>query len=274
MLRSNKVFTTLIVVRMKSTWFGAETIRRSPILGFPVAITDYREAVAQVLRWAAQPDRPYLVAAANTHVITLTKLSALFAQTLLKFDLVLPDGMPLVWYLNHFRKAGLSDRVYGPELMLRCFAAARNGERHFLLGGTDEMREKMEKALIRRFPGLGLVGGYSPPFGSWDRSEDDKICRVIEKSGARLVWLGLGCPKQEEFLARLKSHLAPAVYLAVGAAFPLISGTVRQAPSPLQKVGLEWAFRLLMEPRRLWKRYLLHNSLFLYYVAIELVRGS
>jgi N-acetylglucosaminyldiphosphoundecaprenol N-acetyl-beta-D-mannosaminyltransferase len=259
---------------MKSTSLSAETIRRSPVLGFPIAVTDYGEAVAQVLRWAAQPNRPYLLAAANTHVITLTKLSASFTQTLSKFDLVVPDGMPLVWYLNHFREGGLSDRVYGPELMLRCFAAARQGERHFLLGGTDEMREKLEKALTDRFPGLVFVGGYSPPFGGWNTSEDDKICHLVGQSGAQLIWLGLGCPKQEEFLARSKSHLTPAVYLAVGAAFPLISGTVRQAPLLLQKAGLEWAFRLLMEPRRLWKRYLLHNSLFLYYVAMELVRGS
>lgn len=258
---------------MRSAGSAAEIIQRSPILGFPIAVTDYREAVAQILRWAAQRDRPYFVAAANTHVITLTKLRASFAQTLARFDLVVPDGMPLIWYLNYFRKSGLSDRVYGPELMLRCCAAARNGERHFLLGGTDEMRQKMEKALLGRFPGLALAGGYSPPFGPWDSKEDETICRLVGQSGAQLVWLGLGCPKQEEFLARLKPQLGPAVYLAVGAAFPLISGTVRQAPASLQKVGLEWAFRLSMEPRRLWKRYLLHNSLFLYFVAEELVRG-
>jgi N-acetylglucosaminyldiphosphoundecaprenol N-acetyl-beta-D-mannosaminyltransferase len=259
---------------MKSTSSAGEIIRRSPVLGFPIAVTDYQEAVTQILHWVAERDRPYLVAAANTHVVTLTKLNTSFAHLLAKFDLVVPDGMPLVWYLNHFRKGELSDRVYGPELMLRCFAASQNGEKHFLLGGSDEMREKLEKALLGRFPGLALAGGYSPPFGSWDANEYDKICQLIEQSGAHLVWLGLGCPKQEEFLARLKPHLAPAVYLAVGAAFPLISGTVRQAPTPLQKAGLEWAFRLLMEPRRLWKRYLLHNSLFLYYVAKERVHGS
>jgi N-acetylglucosaminyldiphosphoundecaprenol N-acetyl-beta-D-mannosaminyltransferase len=179
--------------------------------------------------------------------------------------------MPLIWYLNFLEGADLTDRGYGPELMSRCLAASGTEQRHFFLGSSDTMRERLQEVLQRRFPELTIVGGYSPPFGDWDDAEDAKICRAIRRSEAQLVWVGLGCPRQEEFLARMKDRLPWGVYLAVGAAFSLISGAVPQAPKFLQKRGLEWAFRLWAEPRRLWRRYLVHNSLFVWGVLREVV---
>jgi N-acetylglucosaminyldiphosphoundecaprenol N-acetyl-beta-D-mannosaminyltransferase len=243
-----------------------------PVLGTPVAMTRHDDAVQLILQCAGNADRPYLVAAANTHLITLASRNGNYASTLEKFDFIVPDGMPLIWYLNFFEKADLSDRVYGPELMTRCLAASGSEQRHFFLGASDAMRERLQEVLKQRFPALTIVGGYSPPFGDWDDAEDAKICRAIRESEAQLVWVGLGCPRQEEFLARMKDRLPWGVYLAVGAAFPLISDAVPQAPKFLQKRGLEWAFGLSAGPRRLWRRHLVHNSLFVWGVLREVVR--
>ena len=156
MLRSNKVFTTRIVVRMKSTWFGAETIRRSPILGFPIAVTETREAVAQVLRWAAQPDQAALrLPAANTHVITLTELehARSFAEAWENFNLGFATEC-LCWYLNHFRKAGLKMGLR-TGFNAACFAAARNGVGYYSVRCWQGIEEKMEREQIRRFRRVG-----------------------------------------------------------------------------------------------------------------------
>jgi N-acetylglucosaminyldiphosphoundecaprenol N-acetyl-beta-D-mannosaminyltransferase len=235
-------------------------------------MTRYDDAVQLILQCAESADRPYLVAAADTHLITLASRNRKYASTLEKFDFIVPDGVPLIWYLNFFEKADLSDRVRGHKLMTRCLAASGNEQRHFFLGASDAVREQLKEILNQRFPALTIVGGYSPPLSDWDDAEDAKISRAIRESEAQLVWVGLGRPRQEEFLARMKDRLPWGVYLAVGAAFPLISGAVPQAPKFLQKRGLEWAFRSGAEPCRLWRRDLVHNSLFVWDVLREVVR--
>jgi N-acetylglucosaminyldiphosphoundecaprenol N-acetyl-beta-D-mannosaminyltransferase len=246
---------------------------RFPVLGLNIAVINYAEAVALLLRWAGNPARPRFIAAANTHLVTTFRRSDDFAEAMRQFDLIVPDGMPLVWYLNGFYRAGLKDRVYGPDLMRHCLSAADTPERHFLLGGADQERQKLEQILRRQYPRVRIVGSYSPPFGDWPSAEDDKIVRLLQDAKPSFVWVGLGCPKQELLLARLKDVLPPAVYLAVGAAFSLLGGTVRQAPPSWQRLGLEWVFRLLTEPRRLWRRYLVNNSLFVFYTALEIFRA-
>jgi N-acetylglucosaminyldiphosphoundecaprenol N-acetyl-beta-D-mannosaminyltransferase len=246
--------------------------RVAPVLRLPVAITDYESGVAVLLGWATANAKPRLVAAANTHLVTTARRNPNFDRAIQQFDLIVPDGMPLVWYLNLFEGAALVDRVYGPTLMLRCLEAAPSPFRHFFLGGSPELRQRLEYAVQSRFPHLQIVQGYSPPFGAWEESEDARILGAIAAEKPHFVWVGLGCPKQELFLARLRDRLPRAVYLAVGAAFPLISGAVRQAPPQLQRLGLEWAFRLAMEPRRLWKRYLVNNALFLWFSTLEVGR--
>jgi N-acetylglucosaminyldiphosphoundecaprenol N-acetyl-beta-D-mannosaminyltransferase len=247
---------------------------RFSVLGLRIAAINYRQAVRLLEDWAQNANRPRLVAAANTHLVTTARRDESFGAAMTKFELIVPDGMPLVWYLNGFYRAGLKDRVYGPDLMRECLAATYPEARHFLLGGTNEERQNLEEVLRSRYPGVRLVGSYSPPFGDWPPAEDRKIVGLLQEAKPNFVWVGLGCPKQEMLLARSKESLPPAVYLAVGAAFALLGGTVNQAPRAWQRLGLEWVFRLLMEPRRLWRRYLVNNSLFLFYTTLEFVRNT
>jgi N-acetylglucosaminyldiphosphoundecaprenol N-acetyl-beta-D-mannosaminyltransferase len=249
-----------------------------PVIGLPLAATTYAEAVSWILERAIANDRAYAVEAANTHVATLSRHDHHFGRSISRFDLVVPDGMPLVWAINRKLPAAqkLTDRVYGPTLMLETFKATQNRPefRHFLLGGKPSTLAKLTNTFAARFPGAQIADTYSPPFGEWPADETTRIADRIRQSQANLVWVGLGCPKQEHWIAQHKDSLAPAVYFGIGAAFAFHAGEVRQAPSVLQNLGLEWAYRLAMEPRRLFKRYLVHNSLFLYHLARENAGGK
>ena len=240
-----------------------------PVIGLPVAATDYAGAVAWVLEKAEAREQTWAVEAANTHVASLARHDPDFGAAMAKFDLICPDGMPLVWSLNRVLPAAqrLSDRVYGPSLMLETLGATKDSEKfsHFFLGGADSTLERLRKRFEAELPGTRIAGTYSPPFGEWPDDEFDRICRLIEDSGANLVWVGLGCPKQEHWIARHKDRLPPAVYFGIGAAFAFHAGEVAQAPPILQRHGLEWAYRVCREPRRLVRRYFTHNSLFLWY---------
>lgn len=236
-----------------------------PVIGLQVAVTSYDEATRWSREKAGLGDRAYTVSAANTHVAAHARRNKDFAAAMQRFDLICPDGMPLVWLLNSQVEEGkkLSERVYGPDLMLSVLEATSGmeGEGHFFLGGKQETLDQ----LVNRFSSNQIAGTYSPPFGDWDDVENQKIIQLIRESGAGFVWLGLGCPKQEDWIARHLDDLPPAVYFAVGAAFAFHTGEVKQAPHLFQKFGLEWFYRLCAEPRRLWKRYAVYNSLFLYY---------
>lgn len=236
------------------------------MLGVPLAATDYAGAVACARAWAAEGG-VHAIAATATHPITAARRDPAFRETLASQDLILPDGMPLIWVMNRRLPHRLSDRVYGPTFMLRLLTATQ-GEpwSHFFLGGTNEMLAGLEKNLRQKFSSLRIAGTYSPPFVGWDAGEDARILEMIRASGANFVWIGLGSPKQERWVARLKAQLPPAVYIAVGAAFAFHAGLLKQAPMWMQRRGLEWLFRLLAEPRRLWKRYLVSNALFLWYL--------
>ncbi len=247
-----------------------------PVIGLPVAVGDYAAAVAWCLSKARAGDRAYAVAAANTHVAALARSDAAFAASMAQFDLICADGMPLVWAINATLPAPrrMRDRVYGPTLMLRVLeaASAESGGRHFLLGGTPAMLGKLRAKLGERFPATCIVGAYAPPFGEWPADEFERIRGQLESSGANFVWVGLGCPKQEHWIARHKAQLPAAVYFGIGAAFAFHAGELAQAPAVMQRLGLEWAFRLAREPRRLLRRYLTFNSLFLYHVVRERMR--
>lgn len=243
-------------------------IKFFPILGVPLAAADYAGALELTRSWAEPAAAVYAVAAANTHVLALSRSDAGFGEALARFDLVVPDGMPLIWAMNR-AGAAMRDRVYGPTLMLR--AMEQPGVSHFLLGGTEELLEALTARLRERFPGVALAGSYAPPFGAWPEGEDERIFGKIAASGAQYIWVGLGCPKQELWIARHKAQLPPGVYFGIGAAFAFHAGRVRQAPAWMQKRGLEWLFRLIVEPRRLWKRYVVFNTLFLAYYARDLL---
>ncbi len=249
-----------------------------PVIGLPVAATDYAGAVHWVLDHAARQQHVLAVEAANTHVAALARSNPDFTKTMSRFDLIVPDGMPLVWSMNS-RLPGpekLMDRVYGPDLMLKTFEATCGDTRfsHFLLGGRESTLAKLRSVFASRFPNATIAGSYSPPFSEWPQDESERIIAKIRDSRANLVWVGMGCPKQEHWIACHKDRLPPAVYFGIGAAFAFHAGEVRQAPPALQRLGLEWVYRLAMEPRRLFKRYLTCNSLFLWHTIRDSIRGT
>lgn len=247
------------------------------VIGMPVAATDYAGAVAWIMEKAARADRAYAVEAANTHVAALARSDREFGEAMARFDLITPDGMPLVWSVNAKLPADqrLKDRVYGPTLMLETLKSTEGkGEfRHYLLGGGQGTLDKLKGVFSARFPGTVIAGSYSPPFGEWPADEFERVCGMIREAGANLIWVGLGCPKQEHWIAANKDRLPPGVYFGIGAAFAFHAGEVRQAPPAVQKLGMEWLYRLVMEPRRLLRRYLTYNSLFLYFSFRERLLG-
>ena len=174
-----------------------------------------------------------------------------------------PDGQPLVWAL---RALGydISTRVYGPELMARaCERAAASGQRQYLYGGRDDgALLRLTRALRKRFPELQIAGGFSPPFRALTESELDAVAARINDAQPDVVWVGIGVPKQEKWMAAMRARLDAPVLVGVGAAFDFHAGLIPQAPAWMQRRGLEWAFRLVQEPRRLWRRYARHNPRF------------
>ena len=251
--------------------------RKLSIIGLPLACTDYKGAVDWIFERAMDRTRAYAVEAANTHVASLARYDAAFKDTIMRFDLIVPDGMPLVWLMNRSLKgqARLGDRVYGPTLMVETISASegRDEFRHFLLGGSEDTLAKLRKNFARDYPEARVAGTYSPPFGEWPADEFERIASQIREADANLVWVGLGCPKQEHWIAQNKDRLPPAVYFGIGAAFAFHAGEVSQAPAFLQRNGLEWAYRLAAEPRRLFRRYFVHNSLFIWYSLIDGLTG-
>ncbi len=248
-----------------------------PVVGIQVAATSYAEAAQWSLERAQLGDRAYAVAAANTHVLSHARHDEEFGEAISKFDLICPDGMPLIWSVNAQleKEERLTDRVYGPTLMLEVFRASENQPRvsHFLLGGQQSTLDKLTEVMSEKFPGAKVVGSYSPPFGTWGEEEHEKMKTLIRESGATFVWVGLGCPKQEGWIGDHLESLPPAVYYGIGAAFAFHTGEVKQAPSIFQRFGMEWLFRLCAEPRRLWKRYFTYNFLFIYYTLKDHIRG-
>ena len=246
------------------------SIEKINVIGLSVACLDYTKVIEWTKAAALRMDRAYAVEAANTHVAAMSRHNQGFGQIMAQFDLITPDGMPLVWSVNRqlddYKK--LSDRVYGPTLMLKIIESTQGQPefRHFLFGGKQKTLDKLEERFANDYPGAKIAGAYSPPFGDWPDDEFERICEQIRQSGANLVWVGLGCPKQERWIAQNKDKLPPAVYFGIGAAFAFHAGEVKQAPTFFQRYGLEWFYRLCKEPRRLCYRYLVYNSLFVWYL--------
>ncbi len=225
-----------------------------------VDVTSYPDAAGRVVNWASNGQSRY-VCAANVHMVMESHDDQAFQSVVNGADLVTPDGVPLVWAL---KLLGVPDatRVYGPDLTLHvCERAAAEGIPIGLYGGTPESLEAFVQFLETNYPGININCKIAPPFRPLTPEEDVQYTRQINESGVRILFVGIGCPKQEKWMAEHKDKLS-AVMLGVGAAFDFHTGRVKQAPSWMQRVGLEWLFRLLMEPRRLWKRYFKHNPRF------------
>lgn len=242
--------------------------RSHAILGTRLDATSYTDATQRILAWAEASASRY-VCAANVHMVMEGYDDAAFRDVVNGASLITPDGTPLVWML---RGLGLpaQARVYGPTLMLHvCEAAARARLPIGLYGGRPDILAALKSRLERRFPGLVVAYAYGPPFRALSEAEETAVRQAIRASGARILFVGLGCPKQERWMARQRGQL-PLVMLGVGAAFDFHAGRIRQAPAWMQRAGLEWAFRLSKEPRRLWQRYLKHNPRFVHLAVKQL----
>lgn len=185
--------------------------------------------------------------------------------------LATPDGMPLVW-LGRWKSQVEVNRVYGPDLMLAlCAISAQRGYTHYFYGGAPGVPELLAEKLMRRFPGLQVAGTYSPPFRSLTAVEEQQVIQQLNKAAADIIWVGLGTPKQDLWMAAHRAQLAAPVLIGVGAAFDFHTGRMPQAPRWMQRSGLEWLFRLWQEPRRLWYRYLIYNPLFVGLILAQIV---
>jgi len=238
------------------------------ILGQRVDYTTYDKAARQVLEMAHDGQGGY-VCISTVHMVMEGHDDPDFRRIVNGADLVTPDGMPLVWGL---KLLGIkeAERVYGPSLTpILCGEAARQGVPVGFYGGTDEVLEMMKANLTADYPSLDIAYAYSPPFRPLTEQEDEQVVRDIIASGARVLFVGIGCPKQERWMATHKDRL-PMPLLGVGAAFDFIAGVKPQAPGWMQQAGLEWLFRLMTEPKRLWRRYLYHNPRFLFKLALQL----
>lgn len=248
-------------------------IRKADVFGVGVSITDYDSVVAAVLD-AGSRGESLGVAALATHGLMLGVEDPSFARVLSNLHIVTPDGQPVRWALNALHGAGLADRVYGPDLSgYVCAAAAREGVGVYLFGSTPETCAAMTAELQRRYPGLQIAGVQPDRFRDATPAEDLEDIERINASGAGIVLVGRGCPRQERWVA---DHLGKvhAAMLAVGAAFDYFAGNLRRPPRWMQRFGLEWLYRLVQEPRRLWRRYAVYNAKFLLHFVRALIRKT
>ena len=246
---------------------------KAPLFGVGVSATTYEEATEEIIA-AAHARRAACVSALAVHGVMTAADDPAFAAMLNRFELVVPDGQPVRLALNWLHGAGLPDRVYGPELTLRvCARAALEGIGVFLYGSSPPVVNALAERLQARFHGLRITGHEPSLFRPLTESEDEALVRRIAESGAGIVFVGLGCPLQERFASDHRDRVS-AVQVCVGAAFDFHAGTKPMAPRWMQRAALEWLFRLLHEPRRLWKRYARTNSAFVVRLARELMLGS
>jgi N-acetylglucosaminyldiphosphoundecaprenol N-acetyl-beta-D-mannosaminyltransferase len=241
-------------------------------LGVPLAVSDYDETIGWMDAMVASHSRGWLTAAA-VNLVMSARDDTTTMRAVLDSTLAVPDGQPLVWALRLLGHARAT-RVYGPELMARwCEHAASTGTPAYLYGGRSEAAlAQLTERLLARFPGLRIVGGYSPPFRPLTAEERDRVVAEIDASGAQVVWVGTGQPKQELWMYEMRPLLSAPLLVGVGAAFDFHAGIVSQAPAWMQRNGLEWLYRLTREPKRLWRRYASQNPRFLVGFARQWLR--
>jgi N-acetylglucosaminyldiphosphoundecaprenol N-acetyl-beta-D-mannosaminyltransferase len=238
------------------------------LLGVGISAVDYKGAVARVIA-AARERRPLAVSALAVHGVMTGVLDREHRYRLNRFDLICPDGQPVRWGLNLLYGADLPERVYGPQLMLEvCRAAATDGLSVFLLGGDSATLDRLSANLCERIPGLRIAGVRPSKFRTLSASEWDELVEGVNASGADILFVGLGCPRQEVFAFEVRDAVSIPT-IAVGAAFSFHSGQLPQAPRIMQRWGLEWFYRLMQEPQRLWRRYLLLNPAYLMLLTLQ-----
>jgi N-acetylglucosaminyldiphosphoundecaprenol N-acetyl-beta-D-mannosaminyltransferase len=248
-----------------SKWNG----ERVEILGVPVSVIRMDDALSVIEYWIAQRT-PHYVCITGVHGVIESRSDEGLCRIHREAGLVTPDGMPLVW-MAHALGYPYMRRVYGPDLMRHLSAiGARRGYRVFLYGGGEGVAQRLQAALTQTYPGLQVVGVLTPPFRELTPAEDAAIVAQINAAQPDIVWIGLSTPKQEKWMAGHLRCIDAAVMIGVGAAFDFLSGTKKQAPLWTQRSGLEWLFRLIMEPRRLWRRYIAIVPTFLVLALVQL----
>ncbi|AGS21199.1 WecB/TagA/CpsF family glycosyltransferase protein [Rhizobium etli] len=245
-----------------------DSLEWTNVLGVRISAVNLKSATGFIQKGIEEGRREY-VCVRDAHGVVRCQDDPELRSIHNRAFLVTPDGMPLVWALKHAGHLE-SDRVYGPDLMLSVFEAGTSkGIRHFLYGATPETLQHLQARLLAKFPEAEIAGSYAPPFHKLSPQEEVDIADLLNRSGADIIWVGLSSPKQELWMARMRDRLDASMLIGVGAAFDFHAGLKRQAPRFIQRSGFEWAFRLLCEPRRLWRRYALVVPTFISLTAFQ-----
>jgi len=236
-------------------------VPRVDVLGVQISAINMAMALEAIVGWVLSDDRQY-VCVTGVHGVMESQRDRDLLAIHNRAGLTTPDGMPMVW-AGKAAGAGWMERVYGPDMMLSVLAEAESrGWSSFFYGGAPDVPGELVERLVQKFPAMAVAGTYSPPFRPLTLEEIEETANLINDSGATLVWVGLSTPKQERWMAELRPRLNASVLFGVGAAFDFHAGRLSQAPRWMQRSGLEWLYRLIKEPRRLWKRYLTNNPKF------------
>lgn len=239
-----------------------------PILGVHTDAQPFEEAVATLTRWASQPAQRY-VCTCPVYTLMMCRENPAVMQAVNGAAMVTADGMPVVW-VQRRRGVSQAERVYGPDLMLAlCQRTAGTGLQHFFWGGLPNVADTLVGRLKTQFRGLKVAGTFSPPLEAIRTKPDPAVVEQLNQSGADIIWVGLGSPKQDLWMELYRPALRAPLLIGVGAAFDMLAGVKSQAPHWMQQSGLEWLFRLAQEPRRLARRYLVYNPLFVWHVLRE-----
>jgi N-acetylglucosaminyldiphosphoundecaprenol N-acetyl-beta-D-mannosaminyltransferase len=242
--------------------------RFGTVLGTPLQVTNYAGLTRQLQAQTRQP-RTLAVDFTNTHIVTMRRRDPQFRELTSRFDYFIPDGMPLIWCLNR-QGAALRDRVYGPTFMRHCVLASPAPFTHYFLGGSEDCVQRLKRTFLGRNPGLQIIGCRN---GYFHQQDEPQIVAEINRLSPDFIWIGLGTPKQQAWIHANKSAINRGIILAVGFAFDVNAGTKPDAPPWMQRWGLTWLYRIASEPRRLGPRYFHYNSLFLYYLLRDGLRG-
>jgi N-acetylglucosaminyldiphosphoundecaprenol N-acetyl-beta-D-mannosaminyltransferase len=241
------------------------------VLGVRFEALQIPGVMARMEEWIERRDGGHYIAVSNVHGVMESRHNAAFREVLDEADLCVPDGMPVIW-IGRLRGHKLKHRVYGPDLLLGfCRETEAKGYRHFFYGGGTGVAEALARKLREEFPKLEIAGTYSPPFRKLTEEEDARVVEMINGAKADVLWVGLGCPKQEMWMREHRERLRVPVQVGVGQAFDIHAGLLRQAPRWMREHGLEWLFRLAAEPRRLWRRYLVYNTEFIFCELAEVL---
>ena len=245
------------------------------VLGIEMYNRTLEEAIDNIIQEPNKLKSNLCISATGAHGLVYSKKNPKFKKVLSSFFINLPDGMPGVW-VGRMKGAKNMSRCYGPDFFkgVMLASAQKKGIKHFLCGGNDGVAEKLKTACEIQFNNNNIVGTFCPPFLPVDEYDFETIANEINESQASIVWIGLSSPKQEQFAHLLSKFTSVKYIITVGAAFDFHIGNVKQAPDWIQKIGMEWFFRLLMEPKRLWKRYIEIVPLFIYYNFVELIKGE